>query len=255
MLKSIARSFLYYPEPELQGTPASVGLDYEDVWLQTADGVRVHAWFVPGNAGITWLWLHGNAGNVSSRLGNLRNVHHRLQVSVLLVSYRGYGLSQGEPGEEGTYEDARVVYRHLLERADVKPDRIVYFGRSLGAAVAARLAAEHPPAALVLESPFSSLLRLAPFHFPWMRLPLVTRVLPFRYDTAASVRSVTSPVLVIHGRRDDIVPVSLGREVFEAAREPREWFELDEAGHNDVESVGGDVYYRRLERFMRDHVR
>ena len=254
MLESIARSFVYYPDSELKGTPAHMGLGFEDVWLRTADGVRLHAWFVPGTSGITWLWLHGNAGNVSTRLENLRNLHSRLGVSILLISYRGYGLSEGEPSEEGTYEDARAGLRHLLERPDVDRERVVYFGRSLGGAVAAKLAAEQSPAALILESAFPSLTRLAPCHFPWLRLPLMRHLVPFQYDTVGHLQSVTVPVLVIHGRRDDIVPVRLGREVFEAAREPREWYEVAGAGHNDVEPVGGDAYYGELERFLHLHV-
>ena len=254
MLESIVRSFVYYPESGLTGTPGHVGLDFEDVWLRTADGVRVHAWFVPGDSGITWLWLHGNAGNLSARLDNLRNLHFRLGVSVLLVSYRGYGLSEGVPSEEGTYEDARAGLRYLLRRADVDSDRVVYFGRSLGAAVASKLAAEQPPAALILEAAFPSLSRLGAHHFPWLRLPMVGRLLPYRYDTAKYLKAVKAPVLVIHGRRDDIVPARFGREVFEAAQEPREWYEVEAAGHNDVEPLGGDAYYQRLERFLQRHV-
>ena len=255
MLESIARSFIYYPETALTGTPDHAGLDFEDVWLRTADGVRVHAWFVPGDSAITWLWFHGNGGNLSTRLENLRHVHLRLGVSGLLVSYRGYGLSEGVPSEEGTYEDARAGLRHLLERSGVDRDRIVYFGRSLGGAVAAKLATEQPPAALVLEASFPSVPRLAPRHFPWLGLPVLRRLVPFRYDTAAYLEAVKAPVLVIHGGQDDIVPIQFGREVFQAAREPKEWYEVEGAGHNDVEPVGGDAYYRTLERFLRRHVR
>ena len=255
VLKSIARSFIYYPDSGLTGTPADIGLNFEDVWLRTADGVRVHAWFVPGDSGVTWLWLHGNAGNLSARLDNLRNVHFRLGVSVLLVSYRGYGLSEGVPSEDGTYEDARAGFRYLLERPDVQREQIVFFGRSLGAAVAAKLAAERPPAAVILEAPFPSLARLAPRHVPWLRLPLARRLLPFQYDTAAHLQAVTAPVLVIHGGSDEIVPVEFGREVFEAAHEPKEWYEVEGAGHNDVEPVGGDAYYQRLEGFLERHAR
>jgi len=255
MLESIARSFIYYPETALTGTPGHAGLEYEDVWLRTADGVRVHAWFVPGDSAITWLWFHGNGGNLSTRLENLRHLHSRLGVSVLLVSYRGYGLSEGVPSEEGTYQDARAGLRHLLERPGVARDRIVYFGRSLGGAVAAKLAAEQTPTALILEASFPSLPRLAPRHFPWLGLPVLQRLVPYRYDTAQYLKAVEAPVLVIHGGQDDIVPIQFGREVFRAACEPKEWCEVEGAGHNDVELVGGDAYYGTLERFLRRHVR
>jgi len=254
MLEALARRFIYFPEIALKGTPDHIGLDFEDVWLRTADGVRVHAWFVPGHSDVTWLWCHGNGGNLSARLDNLRQVHDQIGANVLLLSYRGYGLSEGVPTEQGTYEDARAALRHLLERPDIDRDRIVYFGRSLGGAVATKVATEHAPTAMVLESAFPSIPRVAPLHAPWVGLPLLRRIIPYRYETTTHLRSVTAPVLVIHGEMDDIVPLRFGRAVFEAAPEPKQWYEVKGAGHNDVELIGADAYYATINGFLGRHV-
>lgn len=244
----------YYPEPGIHATPRDAGLDYEDVWLTTADGVRIHSWFVPSNSNVTWLWFHGNAGNLSSRVMSIESLHRRLGVNILIVSYRGYGLSQGIPSEKGTYEDARAALEHLRRRQSVDTDRIVYFGRSLGSAVAARLASEIPPAALILEAAFPSIQRISSYLFPSTNMPLIgplfRRSIPYRYDTMEALASVTVPLLMIHGTEDEVIPVEFGREVFEAASEPKEWYPVEGAGHNDVEYVGGEAYYGTIQRFM-----
>ncbi len=150
------RVFLYFPERVLNVVPSDAGLVYEDASFVTSDGVRLQGWFVPGGGDVTWLWFHGNAGNIGHRLENLRQLHERLGVSVLLFDYRGYGLSEGAPSEEGIYLDAKAALKYLRSRPDIREDRIVYFGRSIGGAVAVDLARSEPPYALILESPLPS---------------------------------------------------------------------------------------------------
>jgi|GEM_PF-4552255 len=126
----LERGFIYYPSSTVHSTPADVGLAYEDVSLVASDGVRIEGWFVPGPRPITWLWFPGNAGNIADRVRLIRELHDEVGVSVFIVSYRGYGRSEGRPSEAGLYRDAEAALAHLRSRAEVDADRIVYFGRS-----------------------------------------------------------------------------------------------------------------------------
>ncbi|MDP2949423.1 MAG: alpha/beta hydrolase [Chloroflexota bacterium] len=243
----IERYFIYFPARELEGAPSHWGLAFEDVFLTASDGVRIHGWFVPGRRDVTWLWFHGNAGNISHRLENLRLLHDELGVSVFIFDYRGYGRSQGSPSEHGTYLDADAALTHLRSRPDVAQDRIIYFGRSLGAAVAVELATRHPPLALILESPFPSVPYMARRTYPF--LP-VWPLLRTRYDALAKIGNVQAPLLVLHGDRDTIVPIEAGKRLFDAAREPKDLYPIRGAGHNDTYVVGGQDYFTALARFV-----
>ncbi|MGB6836581.1 MAG: alpha/beta hydrolase [Dehalococcoidia bacterium] len=243
----IERSFIYFPDRDLIADPAYVGLPFEEVSFAASDGVQLHGWFVPGEKEVTWLWFHGNAGNISHRLENLKLLHDELGVSVFLFDYRGYGRSEGTPSEEGTYRDGEAALSHLRSREDVDPDRIVYFGRSLGAGIAVELAISHPPFALILESPVPSIPELARRHYPF--LP-VWPLLRTKYDSLAKIEKVATPLLVLHGDRDDVVPFGAGRKLFEAANEPKEFYTIRGAGHNDTYLVGGEEYFGVLRRFM-----
>ena len=174
--------FMYFPERELNASPAEYGLAYDDASLTTEDGVRPQGWVVPGQGEITWLWFHGNAGNISHRLENLKQLHDRLGVSILLFDYRGYGQSQGAPSEKGTYLDTDAALAHLRSRQDMNADRIVYFGRSLGAAIAVDLANREQPYGLILESSLPSISFVARQTYPILPSWLVGMVLRARYD-------------------------------------------------------------------------
>ncbi len=243
----IERSFIYFPDRDLVGDPGDVGLPFEDVTFAASDGVRLHGWFVSGQKAITWLWFHGNAGNISHRLENLELLHDELGVSVFLFDYRGYGRSEGTPSEEGTYRDGEAALAYLRSRADVDADRIIYFGRSLGAGVAVELAVGEPPFALILESPVPSIPELARRHYPFLPVwPLIGT----KYDSLGKIDKIAAPLLVLHGDRDDVVPFAAGRELFEAANEPKEFYTIRGAGHNDTYLVGGEEYFGVLRRFM-----
>jgi len=254
----IERSLTYFPQSALPMTPASVGLGYEEVWLQTADGVRIHSWFVPGgnssddgspgsDRNVTWLWFHGNAGNIGHRVTELARMHDALGVSILLVSYRGYGLSEGSPSEQGLYADAEAALAYLQSRPDVDAERLVYFGRSLGSAVAVDLASKQEPLALVLEASFPDLPWLSRQVYPW--LPL-WRFVHAQFDSAAKAARVTVPVLLIHGDADEVVPLRGSELMEEAFAGPVERWVVDGARHNDLTSVAGHEFYVRLEAFL-----
>ncbi|PMR72213.1 alpha/beta hydrolase [Halomonas heilongjiangensis] len=225
---------LYLPHlgREHVGTPADLGLAWEPVTLSTEDGLSLDAWWIPADAPrASLLFFHGNAGNISHRLASIAQFH-RLGLSVLILDYRGYGRSEGSPSEAGTARDARAGWRWLVEEAEAPPGEVVLFGRSLGAAVAAELASsltgEASPAAVILESPFRSVPKLAQRLYPFLPARWLVR---FDYDTEAYVRRIAAPLLVIHSREDEIIPFAEGRLVFAAAGEPKRLLEI-RGGHN-----------------------
>ena len=243
----IERHFIYFPDRDLVGSPADIGLPFDEVSFSASDGVQLHGWFVPGKSDVTWLWFHGNAGNISHRLHNLRLLHDRLGVNIFLFDYRGYGRSQGKPSEQGTYRDAEAALAYLRSRPDVDNGKIVYFGRSLGAGVAVELARRDSPHALILESPVPSIPRMARLTFPYLPLGLL---LSTRYDSLAKIGAIETPLLLLHGDKDDIIPINEGRRLFDAASEPKTFYTIQGAGHNDTYSVGGEEYLAALSDFL-----
>lgn len=240
--------FIFYPVSTIERTPRDIGLAYEDLYFSTRDGLRLNGWFVPyPEASVTLLWFHGNAGNISHRLENIRLLHTRLKIHIFIFDYRGYGRSEGQVSEEGSYLDAEAALQYLRSRKDVDPQKIVFFGRSLGAAVAAELAGREPCLALILETPFASIREMARVAFPLIPIGPLLRT---RYDTVEKVRGVKAPVLVLHGERDEIVPLAQGRKVFEAAPEPKEFYPIRGAHHNDTYSAGGEAYFAKLKEFI-----
>ena len=244
----IDRYFIFFPDRDVTQDPGDRGLEFEDVYFEAPDGVRLHGWFVPGRTGATMLWLHGNGGNIGHRVGNIVELHNRLGISVFIFDYRGYGRSEGSPTEEGTYMDAEAALGYLGSRGDVDRRKVVLFGRSLGCAVAAEMATRHDVRAVVLESPFTSIRAMAKRAYPF--LPGIGSLVSSRYDTLAKVRDVHVPLMVMHGDRDDTVPFDMGEEVFEAANVPKRFYRIEGAGHNDTYVAGGGGYYRALAEFL-----
>ena len=249
-MNTIERFFIYHPDRDILETPGDRGLAFEDVSFTTSDGVRLHGWFVPGRSGLTWVWFHGNAGNISHRLDNLVELHRHLQPNILIFDYRGYGRSEGAPSESGLYLDGEAVIDYLKSRHDVDGGRLVLFGRSLGCAVAAEMAAGHEVYAVVLESPFTSVRAMAKRFYPF--LPGAGLLVRAKFDSLSKIKDVRAPVMVVHGDRDETAPFDMGRELYEAANEPKRFYSVEGAGHNDTYLVGGPVYYEALEAFLRE---
>lgn len=238
-------SFVYFPDRKLAGTPANAGLAYEAVTLVTEDDVRLGGWFIPApKSRGTLLFNHGNAGNISQRLESIRQFHD-LGFDVFIYDYRGYGESAGKPSEEGTYRDAEAAWRYLTETRRVAPERLVYFGRSLGAAVASQLATRHPPRALIVESAFISVPDFGAEVYPWLPVRWLARL---QYPTRENLRSLHVPVLVIHGRNDEIIPFRHGEALYQAANDPKEFLEI-RGGHNDGFLVSGSRYTGGIDVF------
>jgi fermentation-respiration switch protein FrsA (DUF1100 family) len=251
LMLAFERRLIYFPFRTLEAEPSALGLRHENVMLAAEDGVRIHAWWLPlPDSRLTVLVCNGNAGNMSFRLDRARQMQRRLGVSVLLFDYRGYGRSQGQPDEQGTYRDARAAWRFLVEEKHIAPEALVLFGESLGAAVAVQVALERKAGALVLESAFTSIPDMARSAYPF--LPPVGPFIRTRYETLAKVPGLNLPLLVLHGERDEIVPFAQGQRVFAAAGGPKRFFAIPGAGHNDTYIAGGEEYWRVLGAFLSD---
>lgn len=236
-------SYIYHPETDIDADPFCINPAFEDVTLRTADGETIAGWYVPAanqtNAPVL-LFLHGNAGNISGRLGSIETFHE-LGLSVLIIDYRGYGRSTGQPTEAGTARDADAAWAYLTVERGIAPGRIVVFGRSLGGAVAVALAARHTPGLLVVESSFTSAVDMGRRLFPFLPVRLLCR---HRYDSEITIGNVGCPVLVAHSPDDITVPFILGQRLYEAANEPKQFVTIS-GGHN-AGGMDNDPTYRAL---------
>jgi fermentation-respiration switch protein FrsA (DUF1100 family) len=220
-------------------TPADFGLASRELAIETDDGERLHGWWVQADENRLGhvLLCHGNAGNVGDRV-----LHAQLLCAagfdVLLFDYRGYGRSTGRPGEQGTYRDARAARAALLREPGTDSSRVFYLGESLGGAVALALALELPPRGLMLQSTFTGVRDMARRHYPLIPAALV----PDAYPSLRLIAGLTAPLLVLHGELDEIVPLSHGLALFEAAPEPKRIHVFPGLGHNDVVQVAGSAY-------------
>jgi uncharacterized protein len=232
----------------------------EEVSFPTEDGLRLAGWFVPpvhrgspsgglrGAKPAAVVVCNGNAGNRSLR-APLAAALARAGLAVLLFDYRGYAANPGRPTEDGLAADARAAQAYLAARPDVDPARLVYFGESLGAAVALRLAVERPPAALVLRSPWASLTEVGRRLYPWLPVSLL---LADRYDSLGQAGRLAAPLLVVAGERDGIVPAAHSRRLFDAAPEPKRFVLLPGADHNDLDLLAGARLLEEVQAFLRD---
>lgn len=250
LLTSLQRRLIYFPSRGPVPPAAAILPGGEDVLLDTEDGLRLGAWFLPApDRGPAVLICNGNAGDRTMR-APLASALSSTGLSVLLFDYRGYGGNPGHPSEDGLGADARAVRAFLATRPEVDPDRIAYFGESLGAAVAVRLALESPPAALVLRSPFTSLVDVGRLHYPW--LP-VGALLADRYPSMIRIAQLDAPLLVIAGDRDTVIPAELSRRLYDTACRPKRFVLVPHADHNDPQLLNGPVMIDAIVRFFREH--
>ena len=243
------RRLMYFPAAGVP-RPGDVGLTgCEPVTFETSDGLALSGWFVaaPGRSPrVTVLVFNGNAGNRAYRAPLAAALHgHGLQV--LLVDYRGYGGNPGAPTEKGLAADSRAARTYLAGRSDVDASRIVYFGESLGTAVAVALAVEHPPAALVLRSPFTSMADVGQHHYPFLPVRLLLRD---RFAAIDHIHRIRAPLLVIAGGQDRVVPIENSRRLYDAAVAPKTLLVLPGADHNDDELLAGDEMIQAFVRLL-----
>lgn len=246
-LERFIESMIFFPDTVVVQSPSDYGLEFKDEWFGNDDGPRLHGWIVPAEEPeALLLFCHGNAGNISHRLDNIVRLN-RIGLSVLIFDYRGYGRSGGRISETGLYRDSEAAYEVGRSYAEERGLKLVVFGRSLGGIAAVHVASTNQCDGVILESTFTNLAAMARTHFP---LPLVGGLLEKRFNAVDKIGRVSAPLLFFHGDRDDIVPYSYGRDLFEAAREPKEFVPLPGASHNDTYLVGGDAYFAKLKLFV-----
>ncbi|XP_042473586.1 alpha/beta hydrolase domain-containing protein WAV2-like isoform X1 [Zingiber officinale] len=256
-------------------TPARLRLDYEDVFLHASDGVRLHAWFVkqspwkPGEYGPTVLFFQENAGNIAHRLEFVRIMMQRLHCNVFMLSYRGYGESDGYPSQHGIIKDAQAALDHLSQRTDIDPSRIVVFGRSLGGAVGAMLARNNPDkvSAIILENTFTSILDMAAMMFPFLKWfigsngPKGPKILNYfvrsPWSTIDIIDKIEQPILFLSGLQDELVPPLQMQMLHSKAIENNSdcrFVDFPNGMHMDTWYSGGDRYWRTIQLFLDQYV-
>ena len=240
---------IFHPSPYPDGywNPTTLGVPAQDIYFNSEDGVKLHAWFIPApNADATLLWFHGNAGNLSHRLDNIQRLK-RLNLNIFIFDYRGYGRSEGEPDEQGIYKDSKAAYKTVIGLNSVSVDTLFLFGRSLGGICAVETALNHPARGLILESVFTSASDMSRKVFPLIPLGWGIRS---KLDAIGNVPNLKLPKLILHGTRDEIVPYDLGRKLFDHAGEPKKFYPIEGAGHNDTYIIGGRDYFNTLNGFI-----
>jgi fermentation-respiration switch protein FrsA (DUF1100 family) len=245
----VQRRLMYFPMGEVLA-PADAGASrVEPVVFPTSDGLTLHGWFfpaAPSPARFTIVVFNGNAGNRSYRapLGAALQARGH---AVLLFDYRGYGGNPGTPTERGLREDARAARAFVMGRPDVDRERVAYFGESLGTGVAVTLAAEHPPAALVLRSPFTSMVDVGRVHYPILPVRWFLRD---RYASSERIARIGSPLLVIAGDRDGVIPLEQSQRLYDAAPSPKKLLIVSGADHNDAALLAGDEMIDAVVAFL-----
>jgi hypothetical protein len=238
--------FIYFPETRFDFRPEEFGLAYKETYFDTEDGEKLHGWlFLAEKESPVLLHFHGNAGNISHRL-DLVQPFLRKGLSVFLFDYRGFGKSSGRPSEPGLYKDGLAAWSYLVEKEGIAPERIILHGHSIGGAVAIEVALQKKVGSLVIESAFTStkdMARTMPL------FALFAPIFPAHYNNLEKIPRVSTPKLVIHGERDEIVPFAMGQKLFEAAKDPKFFYPVKDAGHNDVFIVGGEKYFKTFAEF------
>ena len=256
----VERHLIFFPKDDIATHNVNLqnsknfGLKLEDVYFQTSDNLILHGWYIPGVNELTLLWFHGNAGNIGNRVGNIKELHQNVGANIFIFDYRGYGRSQGTPSEEGTYVDGDAAIAYLSSRSDNNPSKIIFFGRSLGAAVATEMAIRNKPYALILESGFPSIQAMANQAYPFIPgIGYLTNIFSkTKYDTIDKLSKITSPVMIIHGDRDTIVPYEFGLELYKVANSPKSFYTVKGGDHNNTYRVGGKEYYDAIVEFLSD---
>ncbi len=244
------RSFIFFPQipGRLTGDWQPEGLPVENVSLTAEDGIKLHAWWIPvEGAEFTLLAFHGNAANLPNR-ADIFSVLRGAPLNILAVEYRGYGKSEGSPSEKGIYRDARAGYDHLVKQRGLSPKRIIVYGASLGSAVATDLATQREVAGVILEAPFPSAAYVAQRVYRF--IPGLSSLMRTKLDTASKLNRIRAPILIIHGTRDPVIPISYGEEVFRLAQEPKQFLRIEGQCHEDASLVAPQQYVDALREFM-----
>lgn len=244
-MRYIEHRSLYFPMREIEFTPDIAGLPYDEIYIDTSDGERLNAWFIPReDSKYILLFCHGNGGNISHRIDKLE-ILHELGLGIFIFDYRGYGRSSGRPSEKGLYKDGQAAYDYLVNEKGYSAERIISYGESLGGAIAINLAAEDKVKALITESAFTSVKDVAKTVYPFLPSFLVSS----RFDSVRNIRKVNAPKLIIHSKNDEIIPFSQSVKLFEASAEPRKHLILM-GSHNTCYQDSHELYVSGIMDFL-----
>ena len=253
VLENIHSSLIFYPSNEFISSPAQDGIEHEEIFIKTSDGEKLHGYFFPApvKAGFkpaskTVIYLHGNAQNVSAWYPAPVEIQKHIPVNFLLVDYRGYGQSTGKPSIEGVITDAQAMYQYLISR-DYKPENISVYGRSIGGAIGLEVAKREKIKSIVVQSSFTSLKEIAKELFPFIPNGLVKNDL---WNSQEIIKKINIPVLISHGDKDEIVPVSHSYKLYELANEPKKLIILKDATHNDISNYFTEKYFNTLKELF-----
>ena len=245
----IENYFVFHPDSLIQQEPRTLKIPYEDVSFITVDNQKLNGWlFIQKKGAPILLLCHGNAGNISYWLEHAWMLLNQ-NLNVFMFDYRGYGRSSGKPTEQGLYKDGLAAYDFLVREKGIPGNEIVPYGISLGGAVAIEIARQRPVRSLVLEAAFTSTKDMA------KNIPLFvlfSPLLPAHYNNLEKIKQIQVPKLMIHGEVDEIVPFKMGKQLFATAREPKYFFPVKKAGHNDIYVFGNTAYYKAISQFVRE---
>ena len=242
---------IFHPDPLLRSTPEDYDLAYQDVWIEI-DREKVHGWWIPASepSAPVLLYFHGNASN-NGDVTDLAAIFHQLELSVLLIDYRGYGKSSPTfPNEARVYQDAEAAWNYLTEVRQIKPEKIFVYGHSLGGAIAIELAIQHPEmAGLIVEGTFTSIRDIAS-QIKLFRIFPLDWILTQHFDSISKIKLLKVPLLIMHGTDDEVIPVIMADKLFANAPEPKQLLIIPQAMHNNLHQVGGRQYLEHLQQFI-----
>ncbi len=248
-IKYYEKKAIYFPSPFIEVKPKDIGLDYQDIYFLTSDGVKLNAWFIEAENPIaTILFLHGNAGNISHRI-KLIQLFVKEGFSFFIFDWRGYGKSKGRPSEEGLYKDALASYEYLTKKLNILPNKIVIYGKSLGANIACDLATKVDKSLLIIDSGFSSAQDMAKIVFPFIPSFLVRWAITVKFDALSKIKEIAFPKLIIHSKDDETIPFNQGEKLFREAKEPKEFFVV-RGSHNQAIFNNPEVFISRIKTFV-----
>lgn len=246
-IKYLAARSIFFPSQVLELTPKDINLSFEDIYLTTADGLTLHGWFIPyDKAKYTLLFYHGNAGNISHRLEKILFLR-QTKLNICLIDYRGYGRSKGKPSEKGVYLDAKAAYDYLVNQYNLNPLQIILYGESLGGAIAIDLASKEEIGGLILEGVFSNVRDMGKRIYPFIPRLL----LPNPFNSLDKIKKIKVPKLFIHSKNDEIVPLDLGKKLYDIAPEPKQFVPLV-GGHNTVFIDSKEEYISTIIKFVEE---
>lgn len=255
-LYKLQNRLIFSPQAIVEITPEDLGIPYEDVWLEvkntSEESEKFHGWWLPNsNSSNVLLYLHGNGANIGSNLGIAKN-YYKLGFSILMIDYRGYGMSESKfPTEARVYKDAQVAWDYLVETRGFKAKQIFIYGHSLGGAIAIDLSVRKPQSAgLIVESSFTSIENVVSYYGGIYRFFPIRLVLNQRFDSLSKVPLLKTPILFIHGSEDKIVPDYMSEELYKATTSPKQLKIIPEAGHNDIASVAREEYLTTVKDFL-----